>query len=140
MTKRREDEESFLEMCRTKFKAINHRVKNRACYRAKSIENKFSFPEFVEFARDNGLENGKHCHRPDRHGNYCKENLEFITPQEHYALTGREKRKLSDDQIKEVVELSSNMSLRKIAKRFSVSHVTIYRYLQKELKEINGTE
>ena len=125
----RQDEKSFLELCRIKFNNINQRVNTRKSYREKNIVNRFSFPEFVEFARTNGLENGKHCHRPNRDGDYSKENLEFITPQEHYAITGRERRKLSDDQIAEVKSRASDTSLRKLGKEYGVSHVTIYRYI-----------
>ena len=128
----RQDEKSFLELCRIKFNNINQRVNTRKSYIEKNIVNRFSFPEFVEFARTNGLENGKHCHRPNRDGDYSKENLEFITPQEHYAITGRERRKLSDDQIAEVKSRASDTSLRKLGKEYGVSHVTIHRYIHLE--------
>lgn len=128
----RQDDKSFLELCRTKFNNINQRVNTRKSYREKNIVNRFSFPEFVEFAKTNGLEQGKHCHRPDRDGDYSKENLEFITPQEHYAITGRERRKLSDDQIADVKTRAKDMSLRKLGKEYGVSHVTIYRYIHLE--------
>ncbi len=127
-----DDDQSFLELCRIKFNNINQRVRHRESYLAKNIQNRFSFPEFVAFAKSNGLEKGRHCHRPDRDGHYSEENLEFITAQEHHAITGRERRKLTDQQIEEVKDKAKGMSLRKLAKEYGVSHVTIYRYLQME--------
>jgi hypothetical protein len=132
-----DDDKSFLELCRTKFNNINQRVRHRESYRAKNILNRFTFPEFVAFAKSNGLEKGKHCHRPNRDGDYSADNLEFITAQEHHAITGRERRKLSDQQIEEVIDKAKGTSLRKLGKQYGVSHVTIYRYIQldKEKKE-----
>jgi len=133
-----DDDKSFLELCRTKFNNINQRVRHRESYRAKNILNRFTFPEFVAFAKSKGLEQGKHCHRPDRDGDYSADNLEFITAQEHHAITGRERRKLSDQQIEEVLAKAKDTSLRKLGKEYGVSHVTIYRYIQMENKEGGG--
>ena len=134
----RSDQKPFLEVCRIKFNNINNRVNNRSSYIANNIKNNFSFPHFVQFARDNGLSAGKHCHRPNRYGDYSVDNLVFISPQEHARISGLERRKLSADQIKDVVELAKTTSLRKIATRFGVSHVTIYRYLEREHRQNGG--
>ena len=132
------DKQPFLEVCRIKFNNINNRVTNRPSYIENNIKNKFNFPHFVQFALDNGLAAGKHCHRPNRYGDYSDDNLVFISPQEHARITGLERRKLSADQIKDVVEMAKTTSLRKIATRFGVSHVTIYRYLEREQKKNGG--
>lgn len=132
MIKFADSDPEFVRLARQKYNNINNRCRNRKSYKDKNITNEFSFPEFLAYARLNGLEHGKHCHRPNRYGNYCSENLVFISEAEHLKISGLERRKLNQDQIQEVIELSGNMSLRKIAKRFGVSHVTIYRYLKME--------
>ena len=125
-------DKDFRYLCGVKFNSINQRVKNRRSYQVKNIRNRFSFTDFIDFARANGLAKGKHCHRPDPNGDYEPENLVFISEEEHRRITGLERRKLSAAQISEILELSTHMSLRKIAKRYGVSHVTIHRYLKRK--------
>lgn len=122
----------FLRLVRQKYNNINNRIRNRKSYVAKKIKNLFSWPEFLAFCILHNLRVGQHCHRPNRDGDYSPDNLVFISAEDHARISGMERRKLTQKQIQEVKELSSNMSLRKIAKRFGVSHVTIYRYLKME--------
>lgn len=129
------NDKTFKEECRIKYNNINNRVTNRESYLKNNITNNFTFPHFLKFAQQNGFETGLHCHRPNRYGDYSENNLVFISPEEHARITGLERRKLTDDQIKEVVDLSHTTSLRKIANLYGVSHVTIYRYLQKTQNE-----
>ena len=125
-------DKDFLALVRMKYNNINSRVRHRKSYIEKNIQNRFTFHQFLAFAHLNGLEHGKHCHRPNKYQDYCPENLVFITPEEHNRISGLERRKLSEDQIAEIKELSRNMSLRNIAKIYGVSHVTIHRYLKME--------
>jgi DNA-binding CsgD family transcriptional regulator len=135
MIKLNDEEKEFIELCRVKFNSIQNRVRNRRSYKDKNILNEFTFSQFVEFARENGLEVGLHCHRPNRDANYSSSNLVFITADEHHAITAKERQKLSDEQIAELTCLRDSLSLRALAKRFKVSHVTVDRYVKRNRKK-----
>lgn len=126
-----DEEAGFIKLCKVKFRSIEHRVKNRKSYKKKNIKNEFSFSEFVAYAREKGLRQGLHCHRPDRDGNYSSSNLEFISASDHHRITAQERRKLTDSQISELLDLRSTLSLRALAKRYGISHVTVSRYVKK---------
>lgn len=132
MKERENPDKDFLALARMKFNNINTRVRHRKSYLAKGIKNLFTFATFLEFARKHKLTKGDHLHRVDRNKHYSPDNLVFISAAEHYRLTGLERRKLDDVQRKEIVELSDNMSLRRLAKQYNVSHITIWRCLKKE--------
>jgi hypothetical protein len=131
MIKLNDEEKEFIELCRVKFNSIQDRVRNRRSYKDKNILNEFTFSQFVQFARENGLAYGLHCHRPNRNGNYSSTNLEFISASDHHRITAQERRKLDDSQISELLDLRSTLSLRALAKRYGVSHVTVSRYVKK---------
>ncbi len=126
-----DEEAGFIKLCKVKFRSIEQRVKSRKSYKRKNIKNEFSFSEFVAYAKANGLRQGLHCHRPNRDGNYSSENLEFISASEHHRITAQERRKLTDSQISELLDLRNTFSLRALAKRYGVSHVTVSRYVKK---------
>jgi hypothetical protein len=125
-------EEDFRRYCRTKYDSINKRCKYRDSYIDKGITNKFTFPEFVEYAEQKGLEKDFHCHRPDRDGHYEAGNLVFISPEAHKHVSAAEKRAITPVEAKQIREDADKFSLRKLAKIYDVSHTTIHKVIHRK--------
>jgi hypothetical protein len=127
-----QDNEDFRRYCRTKYDSINKRCKYRDSYIDKGISNKFTFPEFVEYADRKGLEQDFHCHRPDRLGDYEAGNLEFLSPDDHLRVSAHEQRAITKDQASEIRANKDKLSLRKLAKQYGVSHSTIHKVMKRK--------
>jgi hypothetical protein len=95
---------------------------------ARGIENRFKdYEEFRQFAVEKGMKEGDCIHRPDRDGHYSRENAEFVDEKEHRRISGLEKRKLSDNQVRECRALRKcGMSTYKIARNMPVSQRTVW--------------
>lgn len=95
---------------------------------AKGIENRFKdYEEFRDFALEEDMKAGDCIHRPDRAGHYSRENAEFVDEKEHRRITGLERRKLSDNQVREMRALwKCGMSTYKICRNMDISQRTCW--------------
>lgn len=57
------------------------------------IDDLLKFEDFMEFALENGWYEGCHMHRPDNDGNYSKNNLVFISAEEHNEIHWEQRRR-----------------------------------------------
>ena len=112
-----------------KWTQINWRTGNQLSYKSRGIKNLFpNFEEFRNHALKQNIKEGYHSHRPDRSRSYDFDNLIFITADEHRKITNRERRKVSDDNVRYIRSVSrSKHSQRKLAKLFDVSQSTIWK-------------
>lgn len=77
---------------------------------------------------EQGLKEGLQSHRPDNNAPYSRQNLTFITPEEHKAITRKERRKLNDKEVIEIQEaLGRKEAQRSIAKRYQISQALVWR-------------
>ena len=113
---------------RRKWDRLLWRINNAKAYLRKGILCEFtSFTDFYNFALESGIRYGDHCHRKCSNGPYSRDNLEFISAADHYRLSGREKRKLSDDDVLVIREMYLNkISTRNMARQFDVSQTLIW--------------
>ena len=114
-----------------KWVQLNWRLKTQTSYIRKNITNEFTFAEFAQHLRESGYINGYCLHRPNPDKNYCRTNLEFVSKAEHYLITAREKRRLTDSQV-QIARLlykhdKKNWSQRKLAKHFKISQPSMCR-------------
>ena len=116
-------------LIRRKWHQMRWRVNNQNSYIKKGIRILFQdYADFRDYALSKDIKDGFHCHRPDRNGHYCRENLDFISPEAHRKITAREKRKLTDNEVRSIREKSLfKMSQRQIAKEFNVSQCTVWK-------------
>jgi DNA invertase Pin-like site-specific DNA recombinase len=123
-----------------KWVQINWRTGNQKSYIRNGITNDFdSYSEFRDHAILQGIQQGYHSHRPDRTKSYSTDNLVFIPADEHRLITNKERRKLSDDDVRTIrsMAFSGAVSQRKIAKQFKVSQATVWKIVNyKSYKEI----
>ena len=120
-------------LIRRKWHQMNWRINNQTSYLRKGITIEFDgFEDFREYALSSNIQQGFHCHRPDRDGHYSRDNLVFVHPDEHRQITAREKRKLSDDDVRIIRdEAMTKTSQRKLAKRFNVSQATVWKIVNR---------
>ena len=116
-------------LIKRKWVQINWRTGNQKSYLDRGIKNLFpSFEDFRQHAISQNIKEGFHSHRPDRNKSYMAENLIFIPADEHRKITNRERRKLSDNDVRCIRSMSiSKQSQRKLAKQFNVSQSTIWK-------------
>ena len=95
----------------------------------RGIENRINdYQDFRSFGVEKGMKRGVCIHRKDRDGHYSRENAEFVDEKEHRRITGLEKRKLTDNQVREARALHKcGMSTHKIARNMPVSQRTIWK-------------
>lgn len=112
-----------------RFHQIRWRINNQKSYRDRGIICEWkTLEEFRSWALDNGYFLGAVAHRPDRRGNYRPGNLEWISKDTHYKLSGQEKRVLSDDQVREIRQLGKEkISTRKIASEYGISQTLAWQ-------------
>ena len=112
-----------------KWSAICWRTRQGKSYVNRQIENRFrDYDEFRSCAIDKCMKPGEVVHRPDRDGHYEPGNVEFIDEKEHWKISGREKRVLTDNQVREMRMLNKvGISTHKIAKAFPISQTTCWR-------------
>ena len=115
-----------------KWVQINNRCGYQPAY--KDIENRFSnFEEFMRHAIEEGFEDGYHVHRPIRDDHYHKSNVVFLPADEHRKITGREKRKLTDDQCREARQLyKTGTRTRSLARKYNLSQPAIWKLVTKQ--------
>ena len=113
---------------RRKWDRLLWRINNATAYLRKGITCEFeSFTDFYNFAMESGIRYGDHCHRKSASGPYSRDNLEFISAEDHYKISGREKRKLSDDDALTIRDMyEKKISTRKIARQFNVSQTLVW--------------
>jgi hypothetical protein len=118
-------------LIRRKWHQMNWRVNNQKAYIKKGIRILFQdFEDFREYALSKDIQHGFHCHRPNRYGHYCRDNLEFISADAHRKITAKEKRKLSDNDVRCIRDMALyKVSQRKIAAQFHVSQATVWKIL-----------
>lgn len=77
--------------------AMKCRCTGVSSYKRKHItvcsEWESSYECFKEWALSHGYKRGMHLDRIDNGKNYCPENCQFLSPEEHYKKTGRENTK-----------------------------------------------
>ena len=119
---------SLERMIKKKWNNLIYRVNNHASYVRKGIQNLFTYPEFRQHAINQGIQEGYHAHRPKRDGHYSTDNLVFIPADEHRQITSFERRKLSDNDVRIIRNMSSlGVPQRKIAAQFNCSQSLIWR-------------
>ena len=116
-------------LIKRKWVQINWRCNNQKSYIKKGITNNFpSLEDFAEHCMEQGLKEGLQSHRPDNNAPYSRENLTFITAEEHKAITRKERRKLNDQEVIEIQEaLGRKEAQRSIAKRYQISQALVWR-------------
>jgi len=117
---------------KTKWYGVNWRTTGNPYYVSKGIRNEFSsYEDFQDHAKTLNFEKGLHIHRDDRDGNYSVENTSFITSDEHKKLTSRERRKLTDENVRDIRGHHENgLSTWKLAELFDVSQTTIWKIIR----------
>ena len=120
-------------LIRRKWHQMNWRINNQTSYLRKGIRIEFDgFEDFRDYALSKDIREGFHCHRPDRDGHYSRDNLDFVSPDEHRQITAREKRKLSDDDVRIIRDAAmTKTSQRTLAKRFNVSQATVWKIVNR---------
>ena len=120
-------------LIRRKWHQMNWRINNQTSYLRKGIRIEFDgFEDFRDYALSKDIREGFHCHRPDRDGHYSRDNLDFVSPDEHRQITAREKRKLSDDDVRIIRDAAmTKTSQRTLAKRFNVSQATVWKIINR---------
>lgn len=119
----------FVRAVRKKYHHMKSRLKTHQSYVRKEIGNDFrDFSEFLTHAVKAGFQPGFHMHRPNRDGNYSPDNLVFLTAEEHFKISGAEKRKLTHDQAREARLLyKTGSTTRAIARIFGVSQALAWQ-------------
>ena len=117
---------------RKKWGNLKWRIKSSKSYVEKGIQNRFDdYHDFRSFAVENGMQPNDCIHRKDRGGDYCRENVEFVDEQEHRRITGIERRRLTDSQVREARALwKFGFSTHRIAETMPVSQKTIWKVVR----------
>ena len=133
MVKATENIKEVNTLIRRKWHQMNWRINNQTSYLRKGIKIEFDgYEDFRDYALSRDIQQGFHCHRPDRDGHYSRENLDFVSPDQHRQITAREKRKLSDDDVRIIRGAARcKTSQRTLAKRFNVSQATIWKIVNR---------
>ena len=133
MVKATENIEEVHTLIRRKWHQMNWRINNQTSYLRKGIKINFDgFEDFRDYALSKDIQQGFHCHRPDRDGHYSRENLDFVSPDEHRQITAREKRKLTDHDVRVIRDMARcKTSPRTLAKQFNVSQATIWKIVNR---------
>ena len=120
-------------LIRRKWHQMHWRINNQTSYLRKGISIEFDgYEDFRDYALSMDIREGFHCHRPDRDGNYSRDNLDFVSPDEHRQITAREKRKLTDHDVRVIRDMARcKTSQRTLAKRFNVSQATIWKIVNR---------
>jgi hypothetical protein len=123
--------EEVEKLIKRKWSQMHYRVNNQKSYIKKGIRVDFDdFNDFRQYALSKDIKKGFHCHRPDRYKNYSRDNLEFISADAHRRITAKEKRKLSDNDVRCIRDMALfRVTQRKIAAQFHVSQATIWKIL-----------
>ena len=105
------------------------RTGNQDSYIRKGITNDFeSYDQFRQHAHNNGYKLGFQCHRKDKDKPYNEENLEFLSVEDHRLITSKEKRKLSDEEVRIIRQKKDNgLSTWKIADQMNISQTLAWR-------------
>ena len=122
--------QEFTKEVRRKYHQMKSRLKTHKSYISKGIGNDFrDFDQFLDHAVKAGFQPGFHMHRPNRDGNYSPENLVFMTADEHFKISGAEKRKLTPEQAREArtIYKTGTVSTRAIARAYSISQALAWR-------------
>tara|TARA_R100000008_G_C3467083_1_gene107079 strand:+ start:66 stop:488 length:423 start_codon:yes stop_codon:yes gene_type:complete len=140
MVKATSEMEEVDKLIRRKWHQMQWRVNNQKSYIKKGIRILFvDYEDFKDYALSKDIQEGFHCHRPDRMKSYSRDNLEFISADAHRKITAREKRKLNDNDVRCIRDMALfRIPQRKIASQFNVSQATVWKIVNRlAYKDVN---